>query len=157
MITEAIEYLPEEYLDEYPPPGKENINDWILATDDGLFFLKPPPHDDGDDATQEWTGRQLYNGDTITFTWCVSHGRAVVRWDGSTAAADAHMPAAATHVCVMGDSDTLAHSWQDFEENLSDLGYDAGEFDVHYYSWPSAKYRFDAGRREFLAVAEEAA
>lgn len=153
MQRKAIAFVPEEYLDEIPPEGKQDINDWIGATSDGLFFLKPC----GDpDYPHEWGGRRLADGEIVTFTWFVAYGDATVNWDGAAALADVPMPPDATHVCVIGDIDSLAHDWTAFEHNLAELGYEAAVFKVQYYAWPRARYRFDARRRAFLAVAEEA-
>ena len=143
-------WLPEEYLDEISPEGRSDIQDWIIATDEGCFLKAP--EDSG------WAARPLVDGEIINFTTYVDYGetRGTIR-DGKLIV-DRPMPEKATHVTADGDTDTLSGSIAELETRLNDGNYFSFSttFSIEYYAWPSFAFRFDAVNKAFFRCDEPA-
>ena len=138
-------WIPEQYCDEWTPPGRDAPADWIVWKGDAAF-LASSGYIDGD------FGALLVDGEIVKFNHLETHGEIdlTLAADGFSFAAP---PPAEFGQCYASACDVLADTVDDLIQQLRDDKTEPGVIAVEFYTWSGPlRFRFDAARRAFEAV-----
>lgn len=116
----ARQWWPADWADEVMPPGLTSPDAFIhpLPLDDRMSFMLC--YEDGEaEADNEFYRLAVSPGEIVPFICCDPLGEIEVEIrPAGTYAALGEVPANATHFCIGGDPDTLAHTLKDFVDQF---------------------------------------
>ncbi len=139
------EWIPEQYCDEWTPPGRQAPTDWIEWKGE-TPYLASSGYIDGD------FGALLADGEIVKFNRLEEHDKIdlTLAADGFSFAAP---PPAEFGQCYASENDVLADTIDDLIRQLRDDKTAPGVIAVEFYTWSGPfPFRFDAAARAFAAV-----
>lgn len=143
----TIKYIPEIYLDEINPEGRDSPNDWVIRRGRGFALDRPFR-----DAPERAWNRPLPFADqqVFAFSWVEDHGTGVLVVNDSGWSCTPPMPAAATTVRLLeGYSTSIGGSIDEMLREEFGDDWPEGEHPVEFYTWHTRQFRFDAASGRF--------
>lgn len=147
------EWVPECYVDEVSPPPRASASDWVMKLPGDAYALAP--FDVGEDEPH----RVLHDGDVVRFHWTEHFGTATLLiGEGGSWSVDCEPPEPVTHVCAIGDAETLAYgagrgALEEFVRQWIENDAEPAAIAVAYYTWSETPTSFEFRGGAFRQIA----